>query len=73
MAQRARHPFQLADAPLDLADMGERNLLDLGALTALVAPEREQGRHFRDGEAEIAGAADEAQRLDVPGRIDPVA
>src|SRR5690606_8155098 len=53
------------DALLELGDVRLGEPLDVRAVARAIVPEAEQLRDLRDGEAEVAGAAHEAQAMHV--------
>ena len=53
------------DLAVEIADVADGQRLDLGTFALAVAPEAEQVADFVDGKAEVAGAADEAEPVDV--------
>ena len=59
--------------PLKLDDVLSCYYLHLGARPPAVTPERHQRLYFLDGETEIAGAADEGERMNVIPAVDAVA
>jgi len=67
------HSDERRDLGVDLADMVESQALDVGAGTLFVMPEVKKPPDALDREAEIAGAADEAQCADIRLAVNTIA
>jgi hypothetical protein len=67
------HGDERRDLGVDLGDMVQRQALDVGAGPPFVVPEIEKPPYALDREAEIAGAADEAQNADIGLAVNAVA
>jgi hypothetical protein len=65
MLQRPRHTLQLGDAAAQIRDLLLRDRLHAGARPIPVTPERQQVGDRVDAETEVAGATDEAQRVQI--------
>jgi hypothetical protein len=63
--QRALHRFHLGHALFEVGHVRERDAFHVGAGAAAVLPQLEQLGDLGHAEAEVAGAADEAQRVDL--------
>src|SRR5690625_2154837 len=72
MLERAAHGVEFLNLGLELGDVILSDRLYLGARPRPVTPERHQDLYLLDREAEVAGAADKSQRMDVALGIDPV-
>src|ERR1700712_5534816 len=73
IAQRRSHAPQFGDTSLKIGKMCGGELVHFAARPVPVAPERKQGGYFGHGEAEFAGAADEAQLVPLLGSVVAVA
>lgn len=63
--QGGNHALKFGDLALKHLNVIERNALDVCACPTLIPPQGEQFANVLDGKAEIAGAADELQHVDV--------
>lgn len=72
MLQRVAHRMQGAFAFAQVGNSRRCERLDVGAGARPIAPERQEFTDLGDGKPEIAGTRDEAQTMDVVGRVVPI-
>ena len=70
--ERAPHRVQCSFTLLQVGESGRRQRFDINACARAVAPERQQLANFSDRKAEVAGASDEPQPVNVARRIIPI-
>ena len=73
MLERALHRLHARDALLQIGGVGERDALHVGARATAIGPELQQCLDLVQAEAEVARAADEAQRVHRRGVVLAVA
>lgn len=72
MFQRPAHFRQRGRLLIQLGNMPQRDRLHLGRRPSSITPERQKLADIVDGKAQIAGAADETQRLHLVRVVMPV-
>src|SRR6185312_6807357 len=69
VGEGATHFLEQRDLLVELGEVGEGERLDVPAGAAAIAPQPQQLADFLDGKAEVAGAADEAEAVQVVGAV----
>ena len=73
MVKRGDHAFHLHDLAAKSSDLGLCQLLDVRAVAAAVPPKGQKFANCFNLKPQIAGAADEAEHLDIGAGIGAVA